>query len=205
LRFLQRAFHPSVNGIGPIATALRTGKQVIVKDASNTLLSRPYMGRAAPSRKPVELTLFVVVEPIFFNKVFWLTLGEARWVDVLSSTCKALARCRRYDYKDTNKGGTNSPLPRRSGEFVRRSGEFVRKSGEFSRVGGGWGGVTGGGADTGAASTLTRSSSNLSTLSRSSSTGSICGLRDWRKFALSHLIDMAQHMSYVQAQNALFF
>lgn len=178
---------------------------MIVKDASNTLLSRPYMGRAAPSRKPVELTLFVVVEPIFFNKVFWLTLGEARWVDVLSSTCKALARCRRFDYKDTNKGGTNSPLPRRSGEFVRRSGEFVRKSGEFARVGGGWGGVTGGGGDTGAATTLTRSSSNLSTLSRSSSTGSICGLRDWRKFALSHLIDMAQHMSYVQAQNALFF
>ena len=42
-----------------------------------------------------------VVEPIFFSKVFWSTLGEARWVEILRKTCKTFARAGDHSNRDS--------------------------------------------------------------------------------------------------------
>ena len=50
---------------------------------------------ATSSREPcarVKSSFFLFVEPIFFNKMFWTTLAEARWIVLLGRACKGFSR-----------------------------------------------------------------------------------------------------------------
>ena len=53
------------------------------------------------TRTTTDRSICSVVEPIFFSKVFWSTLGEARWVEILRRTCKTFARAGDHSNKDS--------------------------------------------------------------------------------------------------------
>jgi hypothetical protein len=53
------------------------------------------------TRTTTDGSICSVVEPIFFSKVFWSTLGEARWVEILRKTCKTFARAGDHSNRDS--------------------------------------------------------------------------------------------------------
>jgi hypothetical protein len=67
--------------------------QTIAEGAHETCAMDQYAdSRANEPENPLP-SFVAVVEPIFFNKVFWWTLGEVRWVRMLKVTCKAFSLC----------------------------------------------------------------------------------------------------------------
>ena len=67
--------------------------QTIAEAAHQTCAMDQYAGSRADEPENPLPSFVAVVEPIFFNKVFWWTLGEVRWVRMLKVTCKAFSLC----------------------------------------------------------------------------------------------------------------
>jgi hypothetical protein len=76
--------------------------QTIAEGAHETCAMDQYAGSRANEPENPLPSFVAVVEPIFFNKVFWWTLGEVRWVRMLKITCKAFSLCNESSIFDSS-------------------------------------------------------------------------------------------------------